>query len=102
MSETRTPYLVSDLREGPKQETLLAFDDPEFCQPSWLDIRTVIQRIGLTGSETATLVGVAPRTVRKWMSPPDSANHTPMPFAAWRLILIAAHLVNPPSIDSPE
>lgn len=101
MSETRTPYLVSGLSEGPKQETLLAYDDPNYCEPSWNDIRAVVQMTGLTGAEIAALVGVGARTVRKWVSPPESSNHTPMPYAPWRLLLIAAHLVRPPSIDIP-
>ena len=99
MSEARAPYLVSG-RPGPKQATLLPYDDPDYCQPDWMDIRAVVQLTGLTGSQLGRLVGVEPRGVRKWMSPPETSNHTSMPYAAWRLLLVAAHLVDPPSIKS--
>lgn len=93
MSETRPPYVVSGRPAGPDNATLQEFDSPEYKQPTWLDVRAVIDRIGLTGSQVAKLVGVQSRAVRKWTSPPETTNHAPIPYAAWRLLLIAAGLV---------
>lgn len=77
---------------------LLPYGDPEYREPSWLDVRALIQQMGLTGSQVADLVGVGSRSVRKWTSPPETANHAPIPYAAWRLLLIAAGLVPPPKL----
>ena len=95
MSETRSPYVVSGRSSGPDSSTLHQFDSPLYTQPSWEDVRAVIERISLTGSQVAALVGVQARTVRKWTSPPETSNHAPIPYAAWRLLLIAADLVKP-------
>lgn len=95
MSETRTPYVVSGRSTGPDNATLHQFDSPLYVPPSWEDVRAVIERISLTGSQVAALVGVQSRTVRKWTSPPETSNHAPIPYAAWRLLLIAAELVPP-------
>lgn len=95
MPETRAVGRVSDLFEGPKPATLLPFHDPGFVGPTHADIRAVTQRYKLTGAAVAQLTGVLPRTVRKWLAPPEVANHAPMPYAAWRLLLIEVGLVTP-------
>lgn len=33
------------------------------------------------------MVGVDPRTVRKWTAPAEAKNHRDIPYAAWRLFL---------------
>jgi hypothetical protein len=96
MSETRASYLVSTQQAEPDKATLLPFNDPEYREPSWQDLRAVIQHLGWTGSQVGEFTGVGSRTVRKWTSPPDTSNHSPVPFAAWRLLLIAAGLVEAP------
>lgn len=98
MSETSVPYLVSGLAKGPNPDALRIFTDPEYVAPTWSDVRSVIQQTGLTGSQIADLLGVGSRTVRKWTSPPGTANHTEIPYAAWRLLLVAAKLVEPPEL----
>lgn len=95
MTETRTGYAVSGQPNGPSENTLLLYDSPLYSQPSQQDVRAVIQQINFTGSQVANLVGVHPRTVRKWVSLPETANHAPIPYAAWRLLLIAARLAEP-------
>lgn len=93
MSETRAHYAVSGLTEGPKRESLLPFNSPEYQPPSWVEVRAVVRRLRMTGSELADFVGVQPRTVRKWLAPPDAANNSPIPYAAWRLVLVEAGIV---------
>lgn len=53
----------------------------------------------LTGSEAAQLVGVNPRNVRKWTAPCDSSNHVQIPYAAWRLLLLHAGIVDLELLD---
>jgi len=102
MSETQAQYRVSGLSEGPKPASLLPFSDPDFKPPTHIDIRAVTQRFGLTGTDLARLTGVLPRTVRKWLAPPDIANHSPMPYAAWRLLLIESSLARPGPMPAVE
>lgn len=89
------------LPEGPDPATLLPFDDPAFMAPSHNDVRAVTQRYRLTGSALARVTGVTTRTVRKWLAPPGVENHAPMPYAAWRLLLIEAGIVKPLGIPPP-
>ena len=89
------------LPQGPDPATLLPFDDPAFVSPSHNDVRAVTQLYRLTGSALARVTGVTPRTVRKWMAPPGVENHAPMPYAAWRLLLIEAGIVKPLGIPNP-
>lgn len=101
MSETRVPYLVSGLNSGPNKNTLLLYSDVNYTPPSFEDVRYVINNVlNLSGAKVGKLVGVDPRTVRKWTSPPTSSNHTQMPYAPWRLLLITAKLV--PAPNFPE
>jgi hypothetical protein len=95
MSETLTPYVVSGRPAGPDYATLYEYNSPFYKQPSWLDVKAVIERLDLSGSQVANLVGVQSRTVRKWTSPPETSNHAPIPYAAWRLLVIAARLAEP-------
>lgn len=54
----------------------------------------------LTGSEVARLTGIKDgRTIRKWTAPREAKNHTPIPYAAWRLLLLYAGLVDLEPID---
>jgi hypothetical protein len=94
MSETHIEHRVSGLTTGPKAETLLPFYDPAFVAPTHLDVRAVTQRCELTGATVAQITGVTPRTVRKWLAPPEVENHAPMPYAAWRLLLIETGVVS--------
>jgi len=86
---------VSNLEEDPRPATLLPFHDPGFVAPTHVDVRAVTRRYKLTGASVARITGVLPRTVRKWHASSDVANHAPIPYAAWRLLLIETGLVAP-------
>lgn len=94
MSETRALYGVSG-QTGPNPSSLLPFHDPGFLAPTHEDLRAITQRFNLTGAGVSRLTGVLSRTVRKWMAAPTAANHSPMPYAAWRLLLIETGTVQP-------
>lgn len=98
MSEARTEYVVSGLSHGPNPRTLLHCSHPDYIPPTWEDVRSITQGIDATGSELASFLDVSPRTVRKWLAPPTAANHAPIPFAAWHLILIALGKIPAPAL----
>ncbi|TQK07839.1 transcriptional regulator [Herbaspirillum sp. SJZ107] len=85
--------------EDPKPATLLPFHDVGFVAPTYTDVRALTQRYKLTGAAVARITGVLPRTVRKWHAPPETTNHSPIPYAAWRLLLIEAGAVAPTGIE---
>ncbi|WP_233860005.1 helix-turn-helix domain-containing protein [Paraburkholderia sp. HD33-4] len=62
-------------------------------QPTGVEVREVIRRAGLTGSEAAVLVGLsgkgASRQIRRWIS-----GESHIPYAAWALLCHAAGLGN--------
>ncbi len=43
---------------------------------------------GYTGAEIAAMLGVDPRTVRRWMQEDGASGAREIPYAAWRLFLI--------------
>lgn len=100
MSETPAEQRVSGLPPGPKAATLLPYHNPAFVPPTHLDIRAITQRYELSGAAVARITGVVPRTVRKWLAPPEAENHSPMPYAAWRLLLIETGVVSPTGIPA--
>jgi hypothetical protein len=102
MPETPAGRRVSDLFEDPAPASLLPFSDPGFVAPTHADVRALTQRYKLTGAAVAQLTGVLPRTVRKWLAPPNVANHSPIPYAAWRLLLIEVGLAGRSSMIELE
>ncbi len=95
MSETQSTYWVSGLSIGPRKELLLQFSNPNYEFPTSEDVKALVKQFNLTGGSVATLTGVEPRTVRKWMAPDSAANHSKIPYAAWRLLLLELGLVKP-------
>ncbi len=101
MSETRAKYLVSGRHAGDlRDEIRLPFSDPEYQPPTWEDMRALMLLQGWTGSDVALITGVQGRTVRKWASPPNTSNHTQIPYAAWRLLLLEARLASSQEANS--
>lgn len=89
-----------------RPETLLPYSQG-WESPTPDEVRALIEYAGqvtgknkLTGSEVARLAGIRDaRTIRKWTAPQDAKNHTPIPYAAWRLLLLYAGLVELEPID---
>lgn len=61
------------------------FDSGNYTTPTPDEIRAVMQRHELTGSAVSKIVGVSSRHVRHWTS---HTSPKPMPYAAWRLLLL--------------
>ncbi len=97
MAGNKTTCITSEYSSDLNERTLLLYHDPRYQPPTPTDVRNVIRHLGLTGSEVAARVGVSADTVRKWQATPDSPSFKPIPYAPWRLLLIEAGLVLPPS-----
>ena len=65
----------------------LPFYHPNYQFPTFEELRVVMKSQGWTGAKVAALVGVDSRTVRRW-----TGNERPVPYSAWRLLLIYAKL----------
>lgn len=98
MTEALEQSGASGSSYDPKHATLLPFHDPGFVAPTHSDVRALTRRYSLTGATVARITGVLPRTVRKWLASPEVTNHTAIPYAAWRLLLIETGLVKPTGI----
>jgi hypothetical protein len=80
----------------PHPDTLRPFGDKQYRQPDEQDTRAVIQMLG-TADQIAVLVGVKDaRAVRRWVASPGARTRAPIPYAAWRLMLLEAGLVATP------
>lgn len=51
-------------------------------------LREFLRSHSLTGAAVAQLVGVSPRTVRKWTADEGASNATVMPWSTWALVRI--------------
>lgn len=78
----------------PEPSTLLTYDSLAFRAPAPSDVRAVIDMLGLTAGQVASLVGMKDgRAERRWLASEDSKTHAQIDYAAWRLLLIEAGLV---------
>lgn len=108
MSEERAPYTVTgrapmitaeDLQAQP---SILEYSNPAYRAPTPGEVDALIKLAGWSQNDVAKLVGVnynpmkGSTTVRKWRAPLESPEHREIPYSAWRLMLIAAGLVEPP------
>lgn len=81
----------------PARETLYVYADAGYRPPAPEDVRAVMQLLGTTAEELALLVGVKDgRAVRRWLAPSTARSHAQIDYAAWRLMLLEAGLVEPP------
>lgn len=94
MTEEPAGYKV-DVEEGViRQSCLRSFDDPQYTQPLPSEVRTLIQKLDMSGNQVALYLGVVSgRTIRKWQTNADTQNNNHIPYAAWRLLLIRAGLI---------
>jgi hypothetical protein len=79
----------------PRPFTLLPYEDRAYRPPTPSDVRAVIDTLGLTADRVAALVGMKDgRAVRRWLAPEGSKTHAQIDYAAWRLLLIEAGLID--------
>ena len=104
MSEQRIAYLIDGAKNiewFKNQKFSRKFIDPEFVHPTFQDIKELRIFTGWNQAEMAGIVGVSYKagkgatSIRKWCSDPQASNEArKIPYAAWRLFLIAARIVN--------
>ncbi|MGJ0490056.1 helix-turn-helix domain-containing protein [Methylobacter sp.] len=77
----------------------LPFSHPDYVPPTPQEVDRLIKLKGWSQSEAAALVGVSfsPKkgssTIRKWRTKPESDDARPIPYSAWRLLLLYAGVV---------
>ncbi len=86
--EDHASYTIDADTVAIRQSALEPFNSPTYTPPTWQEIRALLHKHHLTGSQVGALTGVNPRAVRKWQAPPEASSHTEMPYSAWRLLLI--------------
>jgi len=101
--ETRTEYSVGNV--PPKsieafynRRCALPFNHPDYQKPSPEEVDALIKIMGWSQRQVANLVGIAcndrgSSTVRKWKTKADLDDYRPIPYSAWRLLLIYAGVV---------
>lgn len=80
----------------PAEDTLHPYTSESYRPPTRDDLHALIELLGKpTEKELAGLVGVAERTVRRWIAAPTAVTRTQIDYAAWCLLLLEAGLVRP-------
>ena len=75
-------------------------DSPDYQPPTPEQVKTLRNYLNLSQVACARLTGASYQpdkgssTVRKWETATDNRNHKPIPYAAWRLMLAAACIVD--------
>lgn len=95
MADDRPTYLVEGHSERIRPETLLPYSNPLYEAPRIEEIRAAFAYGSLTPSEAGLLLGVPAQSVASWS---DGAQT--IPYAAWRLLLIALRLVDGRGLDT--
>lgn len=82
----------------PHPDTLRLFADPAYRRPTHSDVRAVCDLLGYKDDHLAALVGAkSGRAARRWQSLATPDEPSPIEYARWRLLLLEAGLVPPPS-----
>ncbi|CAA9890787.1 conserved hypothetical protein [Candidatus Methylobacter favarea] len=77
----------------------LPFSHPAYVPPTPQEVDQLIKLKGWSQSESAALVGVSfgkkgSSTIRKWRADKEADIARPIPYSAWRLLLIYAGVVS--------
>jgi hypothetical protein len=92
---TLPTYLEGGESKHIRPETLLPFGNPRYEPPTIDELRAALSYGSLTPNEAGVLLGVLGQTVESWCS-----GEHPIPYAAWRLLLISLRLVDGGGIDT--
>ena len=95
MSEDRAQYITSStalLLTLENSPALKGINDPGYIPPTAEEIKAVTSLTGLTQAQAGEALGVSARTYRSWLD--DGDNGRPIPYTAWRLLLIKTGVVN--------
>lgn len=111
------PLSLEDFKALP---CILLFTDPDFVEPTHLEVKSLIRLAGLSQSRVAKITGMkvqyhaklpvpdiestaitdepartakGSNTVRRWLLPHDNTNSRQIPYAAWRLLLLHSGVI---------
>lgn len=56
------------------------------------DPRETLSRLGLTQTGAAKLIGVPPRTLRRWLDRPGASGYREIPETATRMLALIEHV----------
>lgn len=102
MSQNQTPYATDappTLAAFKNRPCALPFADKNYAPPNPEEVTQLIKLAGWSQRQAAELVGVkfdekkGSTTIRKWRTARDKQEHREIPYAAWRLFLISAGIV---------
>lgn len=105
MSTERTLYDVGDalpvmLKAFTNRACALPKTNNAYKEPTPEEVKTLIKLAGWSQTDTAKLTGVSfnPKkgstTVRRWQTAKEKPEYRVIPYAAWRLMLISAGVVD--------
>lgn len=101
MSEQPAPYHAGQparLEAFKQKPCSLPFSDPGYIPPTPEEVDALIKLAGLSQRQTAQITGVryddkGSSAVRKWRASTDKTYHRAISYAAWRLLLLEAGVV---------
>lgn len=116
-SRLAEPQSLEDFKALP---CILLFTDPDFIEPTHIEVKSLIRLAGLSQSRVAKITGMkvqyhakqptsdplpaavteepaqtakGSNTVRRWLLPHDNTNSRQIPYAAWRLLLLHSGVI---------
>ncbi len=102
MTEDIKPYVTTSsisIDAFRNRPCSLPANSPDYKQPTPEEVKALRKLIGLSQAGLAKFLGAAynakgSNTVRKWETKIDSKEHRPINYAAWRLMLIGARVID--------
>lgn len=100
--ETHAQYTVPgciDRNDLAQRPCARLFSDPEYVPPTPEEVDGLIKLMGWSQVDTAKIAGVnydskkGSPTVRRWRTSENNPEHRSIPYAAWRLMLLTAGIV---------
>lgn len=91
---------IPDVDEFKSRACCLKWTDEGYQHPEPKDVAELIQLTGWSQNDVAKIVGVnfdakrGSSTIRKWKTQKSKDDHRPIPYSAWRLMLLYAKVVN--------
>ena len=76
----------------------LPVTDPDYTHPTHADLRLVLDDAGLIPPTAAELLGVTSETMKTWLAPNENEK-SPIPYSAWRALILELHAIDTKFID---
>lgn len=96
-ADNKMPFDIEAFSQLP---CVLQKEHKDFREPTPLEVKALRSYLGLSQTACARFLGVpykadkGSNTVRKWETSEDSPNFRAIPYASWRLLLVASEIVD--------